>query len=123
MLTLHTFKVVTVLGEGDCFGELALINNRRRAARVSSMDQCLLGVLKKGDYKTTIGLSIKQKIQDKQAFLKNFRLFKNVLNSHLYKLSYSMILKSFQRGQHIYREGDTSVKGLYFVKSGEFEVT
>jgi hypothetical protein len=87
--------MVTVLTKGDCFGELALINNKTRAARIICKEECLFGILKKIDYKNTVGLSIKQDILQKCSFLRNFRIFDSVSDSRLYKITYSLQLRKF----------------------------
>ena len=34
-----------------------------------------------------------------------------------------MSIKKFQRGEIVFKKGQTHVKGIYLIKQGEFEVT
>ena len=57
--------------------------------------------------------------------LRQFSLFSdsNVKDSTIEKIVYFMEPHEFIRGQMIYKEGDTTVNGIYFITSGDFEVT
>lgn len=55
ILTIQTFKKVHSLAQGDCFGELALMSNRPRAARIVCSKDSIFGILLKNEYKNTIG--------------------------------------------------------------------
>ena len=99
------------------------MNNSVRAARIICSQDTLFGILKKYDYKITLGLSMKKEIKAKAQFLRNFPLFQNVTDTKLQKITYSMTIKKFQRGEIVYKKGQTQVKGIYLIKQGEFEVT
>ena len=71
------------------------MNNSRRAARIICSKDTIFGILKKYDYKATIGLSIKKEIKAKAQFLKNFPLFENITDTKLQKITYSITLKKF----------------------------
>jgi CRP-like cAMP-binding protein len=62
---------------GQCFGELALINNKPRAARVVTITDTVLGVLGKYDYNKAVNTNVKREMELKYRFLKNFRLFED----------------------------------------------
>ena len=55
MVRVKCFKNVKSLRRGNSFGELALINLQRRAARVIAKTDCLFGVLDKKEYDRVLG--------------------------------------------------------------------
>ena len=57
--------------------------------------------------------------------LRQFSLFSdsNVKDSTIENIVKYMEPNEFIRGQMIYKEGDTMVNGIYFITSGDFEVT
>lgn len=69
------FKNVKELETGQCFGELALINDKPRAARIVTTESTVFGILAKYDYKKAVHLNMKRELELKFQFLKNFRLF------------------------------------------------
>ena len=57
------------------FGELALINDHRRSARVAASEDCILGVMDKYDYDRVLGINTRQEYKLKNNFLREFRMF------------------------------------------------
>ena len=57
------------MNTGECFGELALINFQRRAARVVTTQACVLGYLEKKDYTKVMGNKYKLDMERKIRFL------------------------------------------------------
>ena len=57
--------------------------------------------------------------------LRQFSLFSdsNVKDSTIEKIVKYMEPNEFIRGQMIYKEGDTTIDGIYLITSGDFEVT
>ena len=84
--TVHTYSPY------ESFGELALLTNKRRAAKleVSGQGDAHFAILDKRDYK-----QIQYKIQtailkEKTMFLRNFQMFKGISDSSLSGLTYYM---------------------------------
>lgn len=50
MLRFDWFVEVKVLGPGTGFGELALIDNKPRAATIQTMGECYFAVIGRDDY-------------------------------------------------------------------------
>ena len=93
ILDIKLFTVVVTIDKGKCFGELALINSQRRAARITCTQNTYFGVFEKSDYQKIVGIKLKKEMNSKIAFLKNFRLF-NPLNAYkIQKLTYFMKVK------------------------------
>lgn len=57
--------------------------------------------------------------------LRKFRIFSdsNLKDSAIEKISKYMEKQEFTRGRAIYREGETSIDGVYFISAGDFEIT
>lgn len=55
--------------------------------------------------------------------LKNYRIFAKLRPNTIARIYHYLSKKEFHRGQVIYREGDSNVDYVYFITSGEFEVT
>ena len=70
VLKLKMFAVVKTLGPGECFGELALVNSGRRAARVTCTANCTFGVLERRDYSKVLGSQMRQELNQKVLFLR-----------------------------------------------------
>lgn len=51
------------MGRGTCFGELALLNLQRRAARVCTSDECMIAVLDKKEYDRVLGKKIREEFR------------------------------------------------------------
>lgn len=77
-LCARIFTSIKQLGKGEFFGELALINNQRRAAKVVCMEDTMFGTLQKREYNQIVGNHLKQQMERKVQFLRNFRIFKHL---------------------------------------------
>lgn len=58
-INIKLFEKVAIFENGHCFGELALINFKRRAARVICIQDTSFGILEKHDYQKIIGNKMK----------------------------------------------------------------
>lgn len=109
-------KVVRHYQPMTSFGELALITNKRRKAKLETAADTHFAVLSKADYRQAQYKAQNQVLKDKIAFLKNFDLFAKLSESNLSVLSYSMQEECFRRGQTVYREGKDPVDKIYLIK-------
>lgn len=50
MLKYEWFMEVKILGPGNSFGELALINDKPRAATIHAVNECYFAVIGRNDY-------------------------------------------------------------------------
>ena len=80
---LYTFefkieKFVNVYKEGDYFGQLALINNKPRAANIVCTSDCDFAVLSKNDYNQIIAESENKKLDKEVDFFKEFSYLKHL---------------------------------------------
>ena len=97
---MSILKVVHTYGPYESVGELALLTNKRRAAKleVSGHNDAHFAILDKRDYK-----QIQYKIQtailkEKTLFLRNFQMFKGISDSSLSGLTYYMEEMNCSRG-------------------------
>jgi CRP-like cAMP-binding protein len=62
-------------------------------------------------------------VNEKVKFFKNFRIFSNLSKNKMQRMLYYFHERTYQRKQVLFMEGIDNTDGLYFVKSGEFEVS
>ena len=63
---------VAELSKGQSFGELALLNNSKRAATVVAIEDCDFGVLSKENFEKVVGQMLRKKFEKKVEFLNKF---------------------------------------------------
>ena len=114
-------KVVSKLGPGDSFGELALISEKPRAATIEAKEITVLAVLSKQDFMRVMSTEAEKKLQEKVAFLQKLPIFSGATKQSLQKLSYYFQPLNFTKNQIVYRDG-MQADMIYFVESGEFQV-
>ena len=119
---LKMFVEVATLTDGACFGELALMNSKPRAATIVATTELHTSFLVKKDYQEIIGKAMKKSIDSLIDFLREVCAFKHLTNTTLQKLSYYIKEINYIRGHVVFKEND-EVEGIYIVKEGEFEKT
>lgn len=116
---LAAFKAINTLGEGDYFGEIALIFRINRTASIIAMEDAHLFYLSADDYKLIFNSQINNIIK-KVDF--GVRVFPNLSRKMVMKFCYLLEEKAFQHGEIIYKEGDKP-DALYLVKSGQVQIS
>ena len=120
---LVLMKEVAQYGAGYSFGELALINNKPRAATVYvRSSRGIMAVLNKRDYLRVLGDNFKQMVDEKISRIQQFDYFKPFSKFKLRALVYYFKEMTgdaaYTRDQYIYRQGD-HVDGVYCLVKGE----
>ena len=69
------FKEVARLAEGGSFGELALLNNKARAATVICTRNTRFATLARKDFRVTVGQEERRKLKESVAMMRKFRIF------------------------------------------------
>ena len=115
-------KEVRLLSSGDCFGELALINNKPRTATIGSKSLTYLAVLAKRDFTKILSSHALRALDERVEYLKLLPGFSTVTKLGLQKLAYTFTEKTYKRDQVIYSKDDP-VTTLFFIKSGEFKIS
>lgn len=115
-------KEVRHLSSGDCFGELALINNKPRTATIESKTLTYLAVLSKKDFTKVLSTHTFRALDERVDFLKQLPGFNSATKLNLQKLAYTFTEKTYKKDQIVYNEQDQA-NILFFIKSGEFKLS
>ena len=113
---------VSSCSKGDAFGELALLNNKPRAASIVCTWDSHFAVLDKNDYKRILAKVHEMKMTQKVEFLHSLPMFKNWTRIAMQKLTFYFRDKVFQRKQVLYRPGDLPTE-IFLIKDGLVQVT
>jgi CRP-like cAMP-binding protein len=105
------------LGTGACFGELALKNDDKRQATLTTVEDTHFAILDKEPFQLILK-DIDQKVAYLQAF-SSMKLFLNWQYTFIKNLYDLCSEKMFAINNVIYREGDEA-ELMFFIKSGEF---
>eukprot|EP00347_Sterkiella_histriomuscorum_P020337 403338195 len=119
---IEGFREVAQLGPGKSFGELALIQNKPRAATIRCYQETHFATLDKFDYETSL-MKIERKHQNKiLEFMMDIPCFRLFTKNSILKFSYYLQKEKFKRNQVLYQAGQKA-NFIYIIKSGEFEMT
>jgi CRP-like cAMP-binding protein len=119
-------KVGKPLGNGQSFGELALMYNTPRAASIKSSSECLLYSIDRNTYRNIIVYYKHQRNKQYMEFLRKVQIKDKPLgellnDSEIEKMTISLERESFEAGETIIRQGN---KGdhFYIIASGNVGV-
>ena len=121
--TLWKYAEVIKLGEGKCFGEIALQRERnKRTATVITLTDCLLGILQKDEYQSFMKKVMEKTRRNNIERLLNTKLFYGV-NYHTFdtKLYNYFIFTKERKGDFMFKRGDKRTT-LYYIKKGEIQL-
>jgi hypothetical protein len=108
------YNEVAILKTGKCFGELALISRRPRAARILCKVKTHFAVLDKNDYERVLLKLEKIAFNELIDFLKEIRCLSHWNRSTLGKFSYFLEKKEVNWNHILYIEGSRS-EFVYFI--------
>jgi CRP-like cAMP-binding protein len=118
---VEEMKEVSILKDGDSFGELALLSEKPRAATVESKDICVLAVLSKQDFKKILSQEADKSLKEKVNFLFKLPIFSGYTKQSVQKLSYYFQEQVYNKGSYVYKENSIPDK-IYFIYRGEFKL-
>ena len=121
--TLWKYAEVIKLGEGKCFGEIALQRERnKRTATVITLTDCLFGILQKDEYQSFMKKVMEKTRRNNIERLLNTKLFYGV-NYHTFdtKLYNYFIFTKERKGDFMFKRGDKRTT-LYYIKKGEIQL-
>ena len=112
---------LAVLGDGDAFGELALIYDKPRIATVKCLERCHFIVLSKTEYKSALSEIERRKTNELINFIKMLPVFKKLSRTKLTTYTYNLKKIDCIREGYIYKEGDPA-NNIYIIREGEFQI-
>ena len=119
-------KLITTLGPGTGFGELALMSetSKRNASIVASGDTQLteIAVIDRDMYNAALKNMHTDTLEAKLEFLASLPYFINWKKNHLTKMAYTMTERKFNLNQIIVNAGEIC-SSIFFIVSGEVKLT
>ena len=106
-----------ILNQDDNFGELALIENKKRTATVKCIENCVLYLLNGKIFREIVSKINEGDLKERLTFLKASAIFNVLDNVHLNALAIGMLKCEFDNKQTIVYEGDVG-QSIYIIKSG-----
>lgn len=113
-----SYKEVLEYTDGSSFGELALKDNKPRAASILAKSDCHFAVLDKFNYNRILASILIKKRNELVEFLRSQTFFKTLTKGSVLKLSYCFDERTLKKDQVLYKEGDAS-EYLYLIRDGQ----
>ena len=107
-----------ILNENDTFGELALIQNKKRTASAKTLENCKLLLLNGKKFREIISETTETDLKDRMSILSSSPIFSSLDNNKLNALANGLINCSFEPNQRILYQGDNG-QSMYIIKSGK----
>lgn len=115
-------RLLTVLKQGECFGEMALLSSQPRQASILCREDAHFAVLSREDYTRILSKAHERIIRAKVEVLVKQPVFRKLSKGALTRLTYFFKVRLFQRKQVVYSAGDSAAE-IYIVKEGDFQLT
>ena len=120
---LFIFKMIKVLGEKDCFGELALSNNKPRSATILALEDLCVLTLSKQDFERDFAEIIKKSHEKFAFFQKLFAMNQEESSSSaLMRIIYYFNELKLPPNYSIFHQGEKA-SCFYVIVRGEVEIT
>lgn len=116
------YKMIKILGPKDCFGELALSNNKPRSATIVAVEELAVLTLSKEDFERDFSKMIKETQQ-------KFDFFHSLLETNQNETSSTLLMRViyyfheqfYGPNQLIFKENE-EVKAFFIIVDGEIEI-
>ena len=115
-------SLVGSMHPGSAFGELALINDVKRAATVRIDETSQLWLLDRQTFRRVLNQQENSSKEEKISFLRRINLFEKLHDNSLIKIVNALNVAKFQEGAKIFKEGDVG-NCLYIVFKGLVSLT
>ena len=115
-------SLVGSMNPGAAFGELALINDVKRAATIRIEKTSQLWLLDRQTFRRVLTQQEHSSKEEKLSFLRNINLFEKLHESSLLKVADVLNVAKFQPGAKIFKEGEVG-NCLYIVLKGSVSIT
>ncbi len=106
-----------IINQEETFGELALIENKKRTATVKCIENCILYLLNGKIFREIVSKVNEEELKERLTFLKAVSIFHLLDNVNMNSLAIGMLKCEFDRGKTILYEGDFT-KSIYIIKEG-----
>ncbi|KAI8806092.1 hypothetical protein BJ742DRAFT_818495 [Cladochytrium replicatum] len=97
---------LSVLRSGDSFGELALLNNVRRAATIITLEETEFLVVHRNDFAEVLRAEAERDLEDKISFLHSTPLFSYLSREKLTNLALTSHTREYPANQVLVTEGE-----------------
>jgi len=114
--------LLSILREGDSFGELALLYRKPRAAGVLCREDCFFAVLDRPSYLETLKLAKERHQVEKVALLKQHQVFGIWPEDAVKLLAQKLRMRVLRRKQVLFAAGQQTTH-LFLIKAGSFRLT
>ena len=106
-----------VLGPGQSFGELALIDDRPRSATVRTLEACVLWGLDRSTFMKALKRLRMQEYEENKKFINSVNVFNVLTSLQKEALLGTLVTQKWTAGQVVIKQGDSGDM-LYIVKQG-----
>ena len=114
LVTEYGLKILNV---NDTFGELALIQNKKRTASAKTIDNCKILLLNGKKFREIISEKTETELKDRMNILEASPIFSSLDNNKLNALATGLVNCSFEEGQKIIYKDDIG-QSIYIIKTG-----
>ena len=115
--TIKNLESPKIYREGDTFGELALLEKRKREGKIISKDNSIIYSLKGQIFRNIVEKMNKEEQKERLEFLSIVPIFHSINRNQLNNIILNMYTCSFEQGQLIFKEGETGYS-FYIIKTG-----
>ena len=115
--TIKNLESPKIYREGDTFGELALLEKRKREGKIISKDNSIIYSLKGQIFRNIVEKMNKEEQKERLEFLSIVPIFHSINKNQLNNIILNMYTCSFDQGQLIFKEGETGYS-FYIIKTG-----
>lgn len=106
---------------GESFGELALLENRPRAATILCKEDCDFAILEKEQFNEILKENERKKLFLQIDFFAKMKMFEAWSYNAIKRLYLVCDQKRYCKGDLVYGEGEEAF-AVYLIKNGEFNV-
>ena len=115
--TFPNKKESKIYREGDTFGELALLEKKKREGKIVSKDNSIVYSLKGQLFRDIVQKMNKEEQKERLHFLSIVPIFHSINKNQLNNIVLNMFTCSFDQGQKIFKEGEIGYS-FYIIKTG-----
>ncbi|OMJ88917.1 hypothetical protein SteCoe_9022 [Stentor coeruleus] len=112
---------ISILKQGDCFGEQALFDDSPRRNTVRTVEKSFLWVIDRNNYRSVLEYQSALEFKETNDFITSVPIFKSLTDEQLQVLISVLTLQDYEKDQIIFNEGEPG-DTLHIVKEGEVNV-